>query len=393
MSHIAMVSIPAHGHVNPSIEVIRELVSRGHRVTYANDASFGEVIRAAGAELKPYVSTLPGPDETWSDDPIDQLTLFLDDAIAMLPQIERAYSADRPDLFLYDIAGAPARLLGRRWGVPAVQLSPSIVAWQGYEQEMAPMVEAMRADPRGAAYYRRFTEWLTVNGSPVTDSMAFQGRPDRCVALIPRAMQPNIDRVDETVYSFAGPVIGDRAEQGGWTRPAGAEHVLLVSLGSAFTDHLDFYRRCVTAFGDLSGWHTVLQVGRHVDPAALGPVPSTVEVRGWVPQVAILRRADAFLTHAGMGGSAEGLYSGTPMLVAPQAADQFGNADRLEELGVARRVDTATSTAADLRAALIGLTTDPGVRDRLARIQAEMRQGDAAGLVEAELAKSDVSMP
>jgi MGT family glycosyltransferase len=385
MSHIAMVSIPAHGHVNPSLEVIRTLVSRGHRVTYANDASFGDVIRGAGAELKPYVSTLPGPDEAWSDDPIDQLTVFLDDAIAMLPQLEAAYAADRPDLFLYDIAGAPARLLGGRWGIPAVQLSPSIVAWDGYEQEMAPVVEAMRADPRGAAYYRRFTEWLTVNGSPVTDSMAFQGRPDRCIALIPRAMQPHIDRVDETVYSFAGPVIGDRAEQGDWTRPAGAERVLLVSLGSAFTDHLDFYRRCVTAFGDLPGWHTVLQVGRHVDPAALGPVPSTVEVRRWVPQVAILRRADAFLTHAGMGGSAEGLFTGTPMLVAPQAADQFGNADRLVELGVARRVDTATSAAADLRAALLELTADPGVGERLAGIQAETRRGDAASLVEAEL--------
>jgi MGT family glycosyltransferase len=198
-------------------------------------------------------------------------------------------------------------------------------------------------------------------------------------------MQPHGDRVDETVYSFAGPVIGERAEQGDWTRPAGAERVLLVSLGSAFTDHLDFYRRCVTAFGDLPGWHTVLQVGRHVDPAALGPVPSTVEVRRWVPQVAILRRADAFLTHAGMGGSAEGLFTGTPMLVAPQAADQFGNADRLVELGVARRVDTATSTAADLRAALLALTADPGVGERLAGIQAEMRRGDAASLVEAEL--------
>jgi MGT family glycosyltransferase len=385
MSHIAMVSIPAHGHVNPSLEVIRALVARGHRVTYANDPSFGEVIRGTGAELKPYVSALPGPDETWSDDPIDQLTLFLDDAIAMLPQLEQAYAADRPDLFLYDIAGAPARLLGWRWGIPAVQLSPSIVAWDGYEQEMAPVVEAMRADPRGAAYYRRFTEWLAANGSPVTGSMAFQGRPDRCVALIPRAMQPNVDRVDESVYSFAGPVLGDRAEQGGWARPASADRVLLVSLGSAFTDHLDFYRRCVTAFGDLPGWHTVLQVGRHVDPADLGAVPSTVEVRRWVPQVAILREADAFLTHAGMGGSAEGLSCGTPMLVAPQAADQFGNADRLVELGVARRVDTATSTAADLRDALTGLTSDPEVRRRLAAIQAEMRQGDAASLVEAAL--------
>ena len=34
-AHIAMFSIAAHGHVNPSLDVIRELVARGHRVTYA----------------------------------------------------------------------------------------------------------------------------------------------------------------------------------------------------------------------------------------------------------------------------------------------------------------------------------------------------------------------
>jgi MGT family glycosyltransferase len=390
MAHIAMVSIPEPGHVNPGLEVIRELVRRGHRVTYANDPSYGEIVAGTGAELKPYRSTLA--DQVWTDDPIDGLTIFLDDAVAMLPQLRAAYADDRPDLFLYDIAGAPARLLAEQWGIPAVQLSPTFVAWDGYEQETAPMVEALRSDPRGADYYDRFTAWLTEQGSSVTDSIAFQGRPDRCLVLIPRVMQPHADRVDERVCTFVGPILGDR---GSWQRPAGAERVLLVSLGSEFTDHPEFYRRCVAAFGDLPGWHTVLQIGRHVDPAVLGPVPATVAVHPWVSQLAILREADAFLTHGGMGGSVEGLYCGTPMLVAPQAADQFGNADRLVELGVARRVDTTTSTAADLRAALVGLMADPGVRDRASAIREELRiqsgAARAAALIEAELATA--SMP
>ena len=58
MSHIAMVSIPFPGHVNPSLALIRELVRRGHRVTYANDESYAATVRAAGAELKAYTSTL-----------------------------------------------------------------------------------------------------------------------------------------------------------------------------------------------------------------------------------------------------------------------------------------------------------------------------------------------
>ncbi|GAA3920360.1 macrolide family glycosyltransferase [Actinoplanes auranticolor] len=388
-AHIAVVSIPFPGHVNPSIEVVRELAARGHRVTYANDTSYAAVVEAAGAEFKPYRSMLVNGNDGSESDTIDQLTLFLDDAVAMLPQLRQAYENDRPDLFLYDIAGAPARLLAEQWGVPAVQLSPTFVAWDGYEEEMAPMVTAMRADPRGAAYYRRFEQWLIDNKSSVTDSVAFQGRPQRALVLIPRIMQPNAERVDDSVYTFAGPILGERTGQGTWTRPAEAENVLLISLGSAFTEHPEFYRRSVRAFGDLPGWHVVLQIGQRVDPAELGDLPGNIEVHSWVPQLEILRQAQAFVTHGGMGGSTEGLYCGTPMLVAPQAVDQFGNAERLVELGVARRIDTGEITAEELRSVFLDLVADPQVRHTSARISRELQEwsgaGYAATLIEAEL--------
>ncbi|SDT79939.1 macrolide family glycosyltransferase [Actinoplanes derwentensis] len=375
--HIAMVSIPFPGHVNPSIEVIRELVARGHRVTYANDPSWRDQVEATGAEFKGYRSTLP-KDDDWAGDTIDHLTLFLDDAIAMLPQLREAYQNDEPDIFLYDIAGAPARVLAAEWGVPAIQLSPTFVVWDGYEQEMAPMVEQMRADPRGADYYDRFGRWLSEIGVRNTDSTAFMAHPDHGIVLIPEAMQPSAGKVDREVFTFAGPIFGDRADQGDWTRPPAAENVLLVSLGSTFTDHPEFYRRCVEAFGGLPDWHTVLQIGKNVDEAALGVLPPNVEVHRWVPQLRILSQADAFLTHGGMGGAVEGLFSGTPMLVAPQAADQFGNADRLVELGVAHRIDTEIS-AVDLRKIFQALITDPAVRRASTEISTELHRRSGAG--------------
>jgi MGT family glycosyltransferase len=135
--------------------------------------------------------------------------------------------------------------------------------------------------------------------------------------------------------------------------------VLLVSLGSAFTDHPDFYRRCVEAFGALPGWHVVLQIGKHVDPTVLGDVPASVEVRSWVPQLAILEQADAFLTHAGMGGSSEGLWTGTPMIAAPQAVDQFSHADALVAAGVARRAARCAAGADGLGRRRGALRGDP----------------------------------
>ncbi|SHH82234.1 glycosyltransferase, MGT family [Streptomyces sp. 3214.6] len=391
-AHIAMFSIAAHGHVNPSLEVIRELVARGHRVTYAIPPVLADKVAGTGAEVKPWHSTLPSPDDdpsAWGDTLLDNVEPFLADAIQALPQLIETYDGDEPDLVLYDITSYPARVLARRWDVPAISLSPNLVAWKGYEKEVAePLWAEPRKTERGKAYYARFHAWLEENG--ITEHPDdFAGHPARSLVLIPRALQPHADRVDESVYTFVGACQGDRVSEGDWPRPAGAEKVVLVSLGSTFTDRPDFYRECVRAFGGLPGWHLVLQIGRHVDPAALGVVPDNVEVRSWVPQLAVLRQADLFVTHAGAGGSQEGLATATPMIAVPQAVDQFGNADVLQGLGVARHIATSDATAETLREAALALVDDPEVTVRLQGIRAEMADEGgtcrAADLIEAEL--------
>lgn len=399
-AHIAMFSIAAHGHVNPSLEVIRELVARGHRVTYAIPHVFVDKVAETGAEPRPYTTTLPSPDDdpdAWGTELIDNIEPFLADAIQVLPELARAYEGDEPDLVLYDITSYPARVLARRWGVPEISLSPNLVAWEGYEEEVAePMYAELKETERGRAYYDRFTGWLAENGITQQPD-PFVGRPPRSLVLIPKALQPNADRVDESVHTFVGACQGDRAAQGDWERPAGAEKVLLVSLGSAFTKQPAFYRECVKAFGDLPGWHMVLQVGKHVDAGELGDVPENVEVHPWVPQLAVLKKADAFITHAGAGGSQEGLATATPMVAVPLATDQFGNADMLQGLGVARHVPMEEATAETLREAVLALAGDPEVARRLGEIQRSMAaEGGtkrAADLIEEELEKARAGRP
>jgi len=397
-AHIAMFNIAAAGHVHPSLEVIRELVRRGHRVTYAIPASFAEPVADTGAEPRTYPSTLPTDDEpdAWGTELIDHIEPFLDDAIQALPQLAQAYEGDEPDLVPADIAACPARVLAHCWGVPHVQLSPAVVAREGYEGEVAgPMFAELRRSPRGIAYYERFTRWLAGNGVPM-DPDRFSGRPDRCLVLIPRALQPNADRVNEDVHTFVGACQGDRSRQGEWKRPAGAGRVLLVSLGSTFTKEPASYRECVAAFGDLPGRHVVLRIGRFTDPAELDPaghgLPANVEVHSWVPQLVVLKQADAFITHAGAGGSQEGPACGVPMVAVPQAADQFVNAETLRSLGVARHLPKEEATAAALRAAVLELADDPEVAGRLrairARMAAEGGTRRAADLIEAGLRRA-----
>ncbi|WP_228538196.1 macrolide family glycosyltransferase [Nocardia sp. XZ_19_385] len=366
--HIAMVGVPVVSHVLPSLEIIRELVGRGHRVTYANDPVVADLITGAGAELVPCTSTLPVAGNNWPDEPVAAMNLFLDNAVHGLPQLRAAYDDDPADLYLYDIGAYAGRAIAETQSRPMIQLSPSFVAWKGYDQEVG---AHLRQLPGADAYRARFARWLVDIGAATTDVDDFSGLPDRALALIPKAMQPHADQVDSGTVTFVGPCFETRKQQQDWVRPAAAQQILLISLGSAYTHRPEFYRQCLRAYGNLPGWHVVLQIGKHTDPQELGEIPANVEVRSWVPQRAILEQADAFVTHAGMGGCGEGLLSGVPMIAVPQGAEQFMNADRLVELGVARRIDTQAADAQNLREALIALVGDPEVARRLARLRAD----------------------
>jgi UDP:flavonoid glycosyltransferase YjiC (YdhE family) len=52
VSKILVFNVPAHGHVNPTLPVLRELVSRGEQVAYYLTDEFEPQIRHTGAEFR-----------------------------------------------------------------------------------------------------------------------------------------------------------------------------------------------------------------------------------------------------------------------------------------------------------------------------------------------------
>jgi MGT family glycosyltransferase len=119
----------------------------------------------------------------------------------------------------------------------------------------------------------------------------FAGRMDMTETLnlvfVPREFQPTGDSFDDR-FRFLGPMLGNREQAEPWSPPDPVTPVLFISLGTIFTDHPEFYRTCIEAFADGS-WQVAMTVG-DMDPAALGPLPPTVDVRPRFPQAAVLRR-------------------------------------------------------------------------------------------------------
>ena len=374
--------------MHPHLAVVRELVRRGHRVSYLVGHHLAHLAADTGADVIGCSSVLPGaPGVTgWPEDDVAGMRMFLDEAVHALPQVHAALDADRPDVVLYDIGGLAGPVAAQRWGVPAAQLSPSIVAWDGYHDDMAEALAPMLSSPGYLSYREAFDEWLV--DSALDSALSFDdltGAPARCLVLIPRVMQPNSVRVGDR-YRFVGPCLDPaRADPGDWRAPAGDGPLALVAFGTSYTRRPDVFGNVIAAL-DGTGWRMVLATGGRVATDDLGAVPEWVQVEDFVPQVAVLHHSDAFVTHAGMGSCTEALWCGVPTVAVPQAVDQFGNADQLAALGVGVHLTSEPPAPDELRAALLGVAGDPDVRRRLDTVRDDLHRhggpGHAADAVE-----------
>ncbi|MFF3444991.1 macrolide family glycosyltransferase [Streptosporangium sp. NPDC002721] len=375
MATVAFFAPAASGHVNPTLALAAELVRRGHRVTYATTTAYAERVAETGAEIVPVTSTWEGRDDVkvpqmHGGEFARAMGLLLDETRAMLSQLGEG---PPPDLVVHD---GPmcwwGRVLAGRWRVPSVETWPNLVS--NAHWSMATKYTTFNPlNPRFLLMAVRLGRFLRAEGT--RDMQAFMrgdGATLRLVTL-PRAFQYAGETFTDR-YAFVGPGLSERAYQGGW-EPSGNLPVALVSLGTAYNDRPDFYRTVLRAAADRP-WQVVLAVGE-LDRKTLGPVPPNVEVHRHAPQLAVLRHARVFVTHAGMGSTMESLHFQVPMVAVPQMAEQRANADRVAELGLGAVLAPGEITPKTLWRAVEEVAGDERVRERLAWMRQEM--ADAGG--------------
>ena len=126
-----------------------------------------------------------------------------------------------------------------------------------------------------------------------------------------------------------------------------------------------FYRACFQALGgrDLD---VILSVGEATDPAALGQIPDNFQVERRVDQLAVLAKADAFLTHCGMNSANETIFCQVPAILFPQQGEEAAVADRMEALGLGARLRREAPAA--IRKAVETVLGEPRFRENAARV-------------------------
>ncbi|GAA2095846.1 macrolide family glycosyltransferase [Brevibacterium salitolerans] len=383
MARILFTGPLGHGHVNPTLGIAQELVTRGHSVVYAAPEPFREAITETGAEFVPlHSSWLNSPERSGPQFHGRAFAraseLALAETVHMAGQFDALRARNRlspPDVLVHD--GPVAwwgRVVGHMWQVPTVETWPNFVSNRHWNMQR--YIRLNPLDPVFLRFLWRLRRFLRSRGMHgVGRFMQGMDSHDRIVTL-PREFQPAGDTFGAG-YTFVGPVLTDRTHQGEWNPPAAAKPVLLVSLGTAYHDRPDFFRMIAQSAAGRP-WHVVMSIGDRMDPADLGTLPANVEARAQVPQLSVLEHAAVFVTHAGMGGTVEGMAAGVPLVAVPQMAEQRANADRIAELGLGRTLDPDSLDAERFWSLVESVHADPEVAARCAWMQERTRASGGA---------------
>jgi MGT family glycosyltransferase len=376
--HFFFISVPASGHVNPTLPLVSELLRRGHRVSYAIGHEMVSTVEETGAEIidlptevpKAPQVTMPGPPEM-----AQMMQFIVEDIRANFPVLQQRFQADPPDAVCFDGMSPLGRMLAETLGVPEIALVPNFATNEHFSMRDVIGDQGELLVDAFAEIGRRIQEIAGEFGVHLASPV---GAPPAGLNLVflPREFQLRGETFDQR-FRFIGPLLGDRDQQPWQPRDPHAP-LLFISLGTAFNNRPEFYRMCFEAFAD-SRWQVAMSTGRDIDPTVLGTIPDNFDVRASFPQPAVLRHAAVFVSHTGMNSTMESLHAGVPLVAVPQMAEQAANAARVEELGLGRRLTPDALTPAGLRAAVEEIAEDQQVRVNLE----QMRQiiGSCGGAV------------
>lgn len=381
--HIAVVSLGAFGHVNPTLSFVTELIKRGVRVTYFTTESFRGIIEPTGAKFVPVQSWMAqqgGGQQEGKGDSVAAAVpfLFLREAGAFIDDILAVLREDRPDAIVHDFAGIAGTIAADVLKVPNVMLYTSYPSNESYSvaesfEEVSPE-HPLRAAAAGLA--REYEEKYGCRRMTVKE--IFDGQGDFNIVMMQKRLVPNGESFDDR-FVFTGVQIGKRTAFGSWKAPDNGKPLLYSSLGTAFNNWPEYYPILFDAVRDLD--INVFAALGAIDPASLKDIPANVEVGQMVPQLDILSQASVFITHAGMGGTGEAIYYGVPMIAIPQMDEQAITARQIEKtgLGVAF-LDKNRITSASLKEAIERLLNDASYRDTAQDFSKDMKSlgGSAA---------------
>ena len=333
---IAWFCIPAHGHTNPTLGLVRALTGAGHRVYYFSFEMFREKIEDAGAVFIPCDGYDFEMDDKENADRVgkDQafaVELLVSSTLALDGMVSEKMEELKPDVIVSDSVAYWGKLAALKHGIPYIS-STTTFAFNRYSSKYmkhgaGETLKMLFSMPRVNKQIRRLQE----NGYRVKGLLDIvqNDNDTNTIVYTSKYFQPCSETFSER-YHFIGPSIRPITHR----FEKKADKTVYISMGTV-NQNREFYRNCIRAFGR-TDHQVIISMGANTD--RFDDVPENIEIHESVDQMAVLSIADAFITHCGMNSASEGLYFGVPLILFPQTPEQDAVAKRAEELGAGLRL-------------------------------------------------------
>ena len=346
--------IPAYGHTNPTIEVVRELTRRGHEVRYYSFEEFRERIEDAGAQLVACDSFLPPIDEKVEKRLRRVSTTEMSvQSFRMVANLDPVVSEDvaswRPDVVVTDSACFWGKLAAAKHGLPWVCSTTTFAFNEHSSKYMSHSASEMADIILGLPRLNREIRKLRPLGYHVKSALDIvSNKPeDNTIVYTSRTFQPCSETFDEGHYRFVGPSVRDVAPKEKVGRP-----LVYASLGTVINDRPGFYRTLIDALRD-ADVDLLVSCGN---------------------QMEVLSRASLFVTHCGMNSASEGMWMGVPELLYPLTGEQRAVAKRVAEVGAGTMLEEeAARNGAALRHAVLAALEDERLIEGSTRMRDDLR--------------------
>ena len=333
---IAWFCIPAHGHTNPTLAVVKELTDAGHSVYYFSFEMFREKIEQAGAEFigcdgYDFEMEDKGNADRVGKDKVFATELLVSSTLALDDMTSEKIAEIRPDLIVSDSVAYWGKLAALKHGIPYVS-STTTFAFNRFSAKYIPetpwsIVKMVFAMPRISRQIKRLRD----KGYPVNGLLDIvqNDNDTNTIVYTSKYFQPCSDTFSEK-YHFVGPSIRQIKEP----FEKAAEKTVYISMGTV-NQNREFYRNCIHAL-TATDWQVIISMGTNTEH--FENLPDNIRIYDSVDQMAALSISDAFITHCGMNSVSECLYFQVPLVLFPQTPEQEAVARRTEELGAGVRL-------------------------------------------------------
>jgi MGT family glycosyltransferase len=378
VSRIVYLGLPAQGHVNPTLPVVQELTRRGEQIAYYNTEQFRSEIERAGAAFQAYppslltttsISTLVEHGNL-----VNVTCLILRATEQLLPWLLGEIARERPDLIVFDSIALWGKMAATELRVPAAASISHFVMDEGHMQpgdllRMLPQV--VPNIPTLLLARRRLRKRYRTAFPP--SSPLFPVRDRLNLVYTARELQPDTPIIDDT-FRFVGPSIDPVMRAGEFPfEQLDRARLVYVSFGTLHHMQQEFLDECFAAFAGHPA-QFVVAAGRTPSGSA---VPANFMVYRSVPQLEILQRAEAFITHGGLNSVHESLYYGVPLVIIPHQFEQLLNARAVAARGAGvilpERLAGKPIAAATLRRALDLVSSNSKYRESARSLQDALR--------------------